>query len=112
VLTNAGRHGFPSPAEVPALMGDFAHWLRAARRATAFEAHRRLVDIHPFNDGSGRTARLLMDLILIRCGYPAVAVRPKDRVRTRRPASGAGRARTKRSDSCFTSGWMPRWKSP
>ena len=82
VLTNAGRHGFPSPAEVPALMGDFAHWLRAAPAtpATAFEAHRRLVDIHPFNDGNGRTARLLMNLILIRCGYPAVAVRPEDRV--------------------------------
>ena len=82
VLTDAGRHGFPSPAEVPALMGDFANWLSAAPAtpATAFEAHRRLVDIHPFNDGNGRTARLLMNLILIRGGYPAVAVRPDDRV--------------------------------
>ncbi|HTV29820.1 MAG TPA: Fic family protein, partial [Xanthobacteraceae bacterium] len=42
-------------------------------------AHRRLVEIHPFNDGNGRTARLLMNLILIRGGYPAVAVRPEDR---------------------------------
>ena len=33
-------------------------------------AHRRLVDIHPFNDGNGRTARLVMNLILIRGGYP------------------------------------------
>ena len=81
VLTETGRHNFPSPAEVPALMGDFATWLGIApdTPATAFEAHRRLVDIHPFNDGNGRTARLVMNLILIRGGYPPVAVRPEDR---------------------------------
>ena len=80
-LTESGRHGFPSPAEVPALMGDFSRWLRstAVTPVTAFDAHRRLVDIHPFNDGNGRTARLLMNLILIRGGYPPVAVRPEDR---------------------------------
>ena len=33
-----------------------------------------------FNDGNGRTARLLMNLILIRAGYPPVAVRPEDRL--------------------------------
>jgi len=81
VLTDAGRHSFPSPAEVPALMGDFARWLGAAADTpeTAFSAHRRLVDIHPFNDGNGRTARLLMNLVLIRGNYPPVAVRPEDR---------------------------------
>ena len=82
VRTETGRHEFPSPAEVPALMGDFAGWLGAAPDTpeTAFAAHRRLVDIHPFNDGNGRTARLLMNLILIRGGYPPVAVRPEDRL--------------------------------
>ena len=81
VLTDRGRHGCPSPAEVPALMGDFSAWLgRAADTPeSAFIAHRRLVEIHPFDDGNGRTARLLMNLILIRGGYPAVAVRPQDR---------------------------------
>ena len=48
---------------------------------TAFAAHRRLVEIHPFNDGNGRTARLLMNLVLIRGGYPPVPVRPEDRPR-------------------------------
>lgn len=81
VLTETGRHNFPSPTEVPALMGDLARWLGVAPNTpeTAFTAHRRLVDIHPFNDGNGRTARLLMNLILIRGGYPPVAVRPGDR---------------------------------
>ena len=62
-------------------MGDFATWLRAAPATpgTAFLAHRRLVDIHPFNDGHGRTARLLMNLLLLRGGYPPAAVRPEDR---------------------------------
>ena len=32
------------------------------------------------NDGNGRTARLLMNLVLIRGGYPPVSVRPEDRV--------------------------------
>jgi Fic family protein len=82
VNTDRGRHSFPSPAEVPALMGDFAAWLRDARATpeTAFAAHHRLVDIHPFNDGNGRTARLLMNLVLIRGGYPPVSVRPQDRL--------------------------------
>jgi len=81
ILTETGRHGFPSPAEVPSLMGDFAVWLKDApdTPATAFAAHRRLVDIHPFNDGNGRTARLLMNLILIRGGFPPVAIRPEER---------------------------------
>jgi Fic family protein len=81
VLTDAGRHSFPSPAEVPARMGDFAHRLGSAPAtpATAFAAHRELVDIHPFNDGNGRTARLLMNLVLIRGGYQPVVVRPEDR---------------------------------
>ena len=52
---------------------------RRSWAGTAFEAHRRLVEIHPFNDGNGRTARLLMNLVLIRAGYPPVAVRPEDR---------------------------------
>ena len=51
-------------------MCDFATWLRTAPVTpdTAFKARLRFVGIHPFNDGNGLTARLLMDLILIRGG--------------------------------------------
>ena len=82
VRTEKGRHSFPSPFEVPALMHDFGEWLGGAPDSleTAFTAHARLVEIHPFNDGNGRTARLLMNMILIRAGYPPVAIRPEDRV--------------------------------
>jgi Fic family protein len=81
VRTDTGRHNFPSPVEVPALLNDFAKWLGAAPATVeaAFAAHGRLVDIHPFNDGSGRTARLLMNLMLIGAGYPPITVRPEDR---------------------------------
>ena len=72
---------FPNAAKIPALMKDFGEWLDDAppTPASAFEAHFRLTAIHPFGDGNGRTARLLMNLLLIRGGYPPVAVHPADR---------------------------------
>ena len=63
----------------PALMRELADWLQGESATPAFPAHRRLVDIHPFSDGNGRTARLLMSLLLIRGGYPPIAIRPVDR---------------------------------
>ena len=72
---------FPNPVKIPDLMTAFGEWLRTnpPAAATSFDAHFRLVAIHPFSDGNGRTARLLMNLILLRDGYPPVAVRPQDR---------------------------------
>jgi len=43
-------------------------------------AHYKLVYIHPFVDGNGRTSRLLMNLILMQGGYPPVIVRKQDRL--------------------------------
>lgn len=72
---------FPNPAKIPRLMEEFGVWLKATPldSKSAFEAHFRLTAIHPFGDGNGRTARLLMNLLLIRGGYPPIAVRPEDR---------------------------------
>ena len=52
----------PNPAKIPELMEDFGAWLNAAplTPSSAFAAHFRLTAIHPFGDGNGRTARLLM----------------------------------------------------
>lgn len=74
---------FPNPVKIPGLMSEFGSWLGQAAPATTttFDAHYRLTAIHPFGDGNGRTARLLMNLMLIRGGYPPVAVRPEDRAR-------------------------------
>ena len=71
----------PSPAEIPPLMGDFGRWLAQADPTPeiAFEAHWKLVAVHPFTDGNGRTARLLMNLILLKAGYPPVVIGPEQR---------------------------------
>lgn len=42
-------------------------------------AHYQLVDIHPFIDGNGRTARLLMNLILMSQGFPPTVILKNDR---------------------------------
>lgn len=72
---------FPNPAKIPDLMRQFGSWLADAPAdpTTAFEAHLRLVSIHPFEDGNGRTARLLMNLVLICAGYPPIPIRPQQR---------------------------------
>lgn len=75
----------PNAAKVPALMRVFGDWLSQRHKThpalLAAEAHYRLVTIHPFTDGNGRTARLLMNLILLRHGYPPAIIRPADRLR-------------------------------
>jgi len=72
---------FPSRLKIPALMETFGRNLSDLPETpdTAFRAHFDLVSIHPFSDGNGRTARLLMNLVLLRGGYPPLAVRPEDR---------------------------------
>lgn len=65
----------PMFLQVPQLMDGFFEFYDANKDTMhpvelASELHERLVTIHPFIDGNGRTARLLMNLILIRHGYP------------------------------------------
>lgn len=74
----------PNPRKVPDLMEGFAEWLKDSQDLhpveLAAEAHYRLVTIHPFVDGNGRTARLLMNMILLMRGYPAAIIRKRDRL--------------------------------
>lgn len=73
----------PNPLKVPELMDEFVAWLHADTSDNpvkiAMDAHYKLVSIHPFVDGNGRTARLLMNLLLMQSGYPSAIVRKEDR---------------------------------
>jgi Fic family protein len=53
----------------------------------AAEMHERLVTIHPFIDGNGRTARLIMNLILLQYGYPIANIKGDAESRKRYYAS-------------------------
>lgn len=66
------------------LMAEFEQWLtdevahlHPVEGAT--EAHYRLVSIHPFRDGNGRTGRLLMNLLLMRAGFPLAIIANQQR---------------------------------
>ena len=76
----------PLALEVPNLMSDLIKWLktnpnelRLIEIAAIF--HYKLAAIHPFDDGNGRIARLLMNLLLIKHRYPFTIIRTYDRRR-------------------------------
>ena len=84
----------PSPPEsVGAHMRDFGLWLAnvsppgdasfasVAGLISAAVAHTWFVTIHPFIDGNGRVARLIMNLLLMRYGYPIAIISKEDRLR-------------------------------
>lgn len=90
VYIAGSTHEPPPPAAVPGRMAEFAQWLARTQMATgdsaplhpvqrAAHAHFWLADIHPFVDGNGRTARLLMNLLLLQAGYPIAIIRNEDR---------------------------------
>ncbi|OWA51442.1 Adenosine monophosphate-protein transferase FICD-like protein [Hypsibius exemplaris] len=78
-------HVPPGAGDVPALMEEFVDWMNSAEAAQmhpiklATLAHYFMVHIHPFVDGNGRVGRLLMNLILMRSGYPPVVIRVNER---------------------------------
>lgn len=71
-------HQPPAPSDVPSHMRDLAGWLSVPSLPPVLHAavaHAWLTHIHPFEDGNGRMARLLANLVLARAGYPPVIVK-------------------------------------
>ena len=83
----------PAPESVPPQMADFGSWLSKVSvpvedafagvtgLVVAAAAHTWFVTVHPFIDGNGRVARLLMNLMLMRHGYPIGVITKEDRLR-------------------------------
>ncbi len=78
-LQDGSKHEFPQPFMLDNLMQDFLKFfndnkgnLHPVEMAT--QLHQKLVNIHPFIDGNGRTSRLLMNLLLIQNGYPIAII--------------------------------------
>jgi Fic family protein len=77
---------FATPEETPAKMHDLLIWYNekiAQHEANpvliAAEFHYKFIRIHPFDDGNGRTARILMNFILMQFHYPPVIVKTEDK---------------------------------
>lgn len=87
VITVTGeRFDYASVEETPAFMSDLVVWYNEAVRKgelspveLAALLHYRYIRIHPFEDGNGRIARLLVNYVLAREGYPIVVIKSKDK---------------------------------
>jgi len=89
VITVTGeRFEYASPEETSALMTDLVEWYNIEEQKTELSPielaavfHYRYIRIHPFEDGNGRIARLLVNYILTRHRYPMIVVKSKDKDR-------------------------------
>ncbi len=81
VIITGSKYPLPAPEEPPKLMEDFIQKIKELKEkkhpveASAL-AHKEFVFIHPFIDGNGRVARLLMNLILLQAGYNIAIITP------------------------------------
>jgi|GEM_PF-101993 len=87
VLTKTGEiFRFATPEETAPQMDDLIKWYRESSEKNALdpiilasEFHYKFIRIHPFDDGNGRTARILMNFILMKNGYPPVIIKTEDK---------------------------------
>ena len=85
VITRYGdRFDYAAPEETPGLMADLVDWYNAAEQEGKYTPvelaalfHYRYIRIHPFEDGNGRIARLMVNFILARHNYPMIVVRSR-----------------------------------
>ncbi|MEM9832469.1 MAG: Fic family protein [Bacteroidota bacterium] len=75
---------FATPDDTRIEMPELIDWYRKKQGEAnpillAAEFHYRFIRIHPFDDGNGRTARILMNFILMQLGYPPVIIKTQDK---------------------------------
>ena len=89
VRTATGQlHRFAEPEETPALMEGWTREFQRDLERNAYplplflaESHWNFLRIHPFDDGNGRTARLLTNYVLLRSGLPPMVIKTAERDR-------------------------------
>jgi Fic family protein len=73
----------PNSLKVDELMNELLEWVNEKNHIPilikAMMFHHRMVWIHPFFDGNGRTVRLMFNLLLMRAGYPPAIILQQDR---------------------------------
>ena len=87
VITRYGdRFEYASPEETPALMTSLVDWYNEAEKSGEYTPvelaalfHYRYIRIHPFEDGNGRIARLMVNYILARHDWPMIVVRSRNK---------------------------------
>jgi Fic family protein len=84
VIITGALHTPPDAVDVPRQVEELLRWLKKNERTLhsvelAALAHHRITAIHPFFDGNGRTARLVMNVLLMRAGFPLAIILKNDR---------------------------------
>lgn len=84
VFITGTDHNPPSALDVPIKMREFTKWAKDNyKKMNVIEysaiIHHKFVHIHPFEDGNGRTGRLLMNVFLMQYGFPLVIIQKNDR---------------------------------
>ncbi len=83
VITATGEEfTYASPEETSAMMFDLVKWFNEEASKgelspveLASLLHYRYIRIHPFEDGNGRIARLLINYVMLRYGYPMIIIK-------------------------------------
>ncbi|MEA1891868.1 MAG: Fic family protein [Campylobacterota bacterium] len=83
VKSNGSLHNFAEPLKIDEKMNKFVNWLHTQTVEEpillASLVHLKFVSIHPFIDGNERTARLLMNLVLLQNTYPQAIIKVSNR---------------------------------
>ena len=84
VMITGSSHTPPDALEIPQKIKELFEWFRKYKNKIHIVelsaiVHHKITGIHPFADGNGRTARLVMNLLLLQNGYPMTVVLNNDR---------------------------------